>query len=138
MNDFIIRAYGIMINDKQEILLSHEKEFGMEFTKFPGGGLEYGEGLKQCLEREFLEETGQHIKVMEHFYTTDFFMESAFHERRQLISVYYYVDANGFEKPADTDVQNFIWKPLCLLNENDVTFPVDKHVVSLLNKCKQH
>ncbi|MBE7508995.1 MAG: NUDIX domain-containing protein [Bacteroidia bacterium] len=134
MNDFVVRAYGILINHKNEVLLSHEKEFGMEFTKFPGGGLEYGEGLRECLAREFLEETGQHVKVLEHFYTTDFFIESAFHEKRQLISVYFYVDAIGFEKPADTELQNFLWKPINMLSEEDVTFPVDKYVVSLLKK----
>lgn len=134
MNNFIVRAYGIMINDKNEVLLSHEKEYGMEFTKFPGGGLDYGEGLRECLVREFLEETGQQVKVLEHFYTTDFFVESAFHNKRQLISVYFCVDANGFEKPADTELQIFLWKPISMLSEDDVTFPVDKYVVSLLRK----
>ncbi|MBS1763704.1 MAG: NUDIX domain-containing protein [Bacteroidetes bacterium] len=138
MNDFIIRVYGILINDKNEVLLSHEKEFGIEFTKFPGGGLEYGEGIRECLIREFMEETGQSVKVLEHFYTTDFFIASAFHEKGQLISIYFYVDANGFKTPSNTDTQIFLWRPLNLLIPEDVTFPVDKHVVKLLNKLHRN
>ena len=74
MKPFVIRVYGILINKNAEVLLTHEKEEGNVFTKFPGGGLEFGEGLRECLVREFLEETQQRVEVMEHFYTTDFFV----------------------------------------------------------------
>lgn len=74
MKPFVIRVYGILINKNAEVLLTHEKEEGNVFTKFPGGGLEFGEGLRECLVREFLEETQQRVEVMEHFYTTDFLL----------------------------------------------------------------
>ena len=50
-----------------------KKEGGIEFTKFPGGGLEFGEGLRECLVREFLEETQQKVEVKEHFIQRIFF-----------------------------------------------------------------
>lgn len=70
---FNIRVYGLLLNDNSELLVADEFEFGMKFTKFPGGGLELGEGLIDGLKREWMEELGQEIEVVEHFYTTDFF-----------------------------------------------------------------
>src|SRR5471030_407899 len=90
MYNFNVRVYGLLINDKDEILLSDEQEYGMQFSKFPGGGLEYGEGLIEGLKREFVEECNVEIEVTEHFYTTDFFVKSAFNDS-QIISVYYLV-----------------------------------------------
>jgi hypothetical protein len=42
---FNIRVYGLLINKQQEVLVTDEYRIGMYMTKFPGGGLEYGEGL---------------------------------------------------------------------------------------------
>ena len=41
---FNIRVYGILINDKKQVLVSDEFIRGGYYTKFPGGGLELGEG----------------------------------------------------------------------------------------------
>src|ERR1700712_2769712 len=90
MSKFNVRVYGLLINDNDEVLISDEQEYGMCFTKFPGGGLEYGEGLIDGLKREFIEECDTEIEVISHFYTTDFFIKSAFNDT-QVISVYYLV-----------------------------------------------
>lgn len=68
----MIRVYGIYINEREEVLLSDEFIYGREVTKFPGGGLEFGEGTRECLEREMMEETGHRFEVLDHLYTTDF------------------------------------------------------------------
>jgi hypothetical protein len=39
---FNIRVYGILINPNDEVLLIHERMGDFEFTKFPGGGMEFG------------------------------------------------------------------------------------------------
>jgi ADP-ribose pyrophosphatase YjhB (NUDIX family) len=77
-NKFNIRVYGLLINHNQEILLSDEELNGKRFTKFPGGGLEFGEGLLEGLKREFMEECNMEIEINSHFYTTDFFVQSIF------------------------------------------------------------
>jgi len=90
---FIIRVYGIILNEKNEVLLTDEFQLGMKMTKFPGGGLNYGEGTVDCLRREFREECNeQELKNIRHFYTTDFFQEALFYEHHQLISIYYLAD----------------------------------------------
>src|ERR1700741_1009505 len=90
MSRFNIRVYGLLVNHSNQILISDEQEYGMQFTKFPGGGLEYGEGLIDGLKREFVEECNVEVEVLSHFYTTDFYIKSAFNDS-QIISVYYMV-----------------------------------------------
>jgi len=142
MLNFNVRVYGLLINRENEILISDEQEYGMRFTKFPGGGLEYGEGLIDGLKREFMEECNADIKVNDHFYTTDFFVKSAFNDS-QVINVYYFVKnknelnltiktfAFDFEGEGDV-LQSFRWVKLDDLNEEDFLFPTDKQVVKLL------
>ena len=55
---FTIRVYGILVNENKRVLVSDEFIRGDYFTKFPGGGMELGEGTRDCLRREFKEETG--------------------------------------------------------------------------------
>ena len=78
MPPFNIRVYGILLNEKKQVLVSDEYIRGGYYTKFPGGGLEFGEGTRACLEREFMEEMNLKVEVGDHIYTTDYFQLSAF------------------------------------------------------------
>jgi 8-oxo-dGTP diphosphatase len=142
MYPFNVRVYGLLINDARQILLSDEEEHGFRFSKFPGGGLEYGEGLIDALKREFLEECNAEIEVSEHFYTTDFFIKSAFNES-QIISIYYIVKPKAalqlafkniaFDFGTERNIlQAFRWQNMSELKVGDVTFPTDKRVIELL------
>ena len=93
MHRFTIRVYGIMVNEKKQVLVSDEFIRGNYYTKFPGGGLEFGEGTRDCLKREFKEEMDLEVEVGEHLYTTDYFQISAFNSEHQIISIYYMVKA---------------------------------------------
>jgi len=142
MSTFNVRVYGLLINEHNQVLISDEKERGMRFSKFPGGGLEYGEGLIDGLKREFIEECNLDVDVVQHYYTTDFFVKSIFGEA-QLIAVYYIVKNTEplklatKTKPFDFDgntepQQSFRWVKIDELRPEDATFPVDKYVVELL------
>ena len=135
---FNVRVYGALIYENR-ILLSRESYQNLNFTKLPGGGLEFGEGLSECLKREFMEELDLEISVDEHIYTTDFFQQSAFNPKDQLLSIYYRV------RSADSDFnldaiealetgKNVFWKALSELSTDDFTFPVDKYVVGILKE----
>lgn len=135
MQRFNIRVYGICINEQEEILLSDETYRDFSFTKFPGGGLEWGEGTKDCLKREFLEEFQLEITVGELFYLTDFFQVSAFSENDQVISIYYHIELPHniiLHEITGDKGERLRWKPLAELRESDVTFPIDKQVVQKL------
>lgn len=146
---FVVRVYGILIKDAH-IVVSDEKINQLHVTKFPGGGLEYGEGPIDCVIREFREETGLSVSVKSHFYTTDFFQESAFRKGDQIISIYYLVETadpinidgdkapfsfsseeiNDFEKTKRAETLRLI--PLQNLQKEDFTFPIDQVVAEML------
>ena len=138
MNRFNIRVYGICINERREVLLSDEQFRERSFTKFPGGGLEFGEGMLECLKREFLEEFELEIQVNDLFYLTDFFQISAFSDNDQVISVYYNITASTQVVDAlisaGTSKEKLKWVPLNALNPNHVTFPIDQLVVSRIKE----
>jgi ADP-ribose pyrophosphatase YjhB (NUDIX family) len=90
---FTIRVYGILINEAKQVLVSDEYIRGGYYTKFPGGGLELGEGTRDCLQREFIEEMNLKVAVGEHIYTTDIYQRSAFNNAHQILSIYYLVQA---------------------------------------------
>lgn len=140
MSYFNVRVYGLLINGEQQVLISDEQSGGKIFTKFPGGGLELGEGLIDALKREFMEECNAEIEVLEHFYTTDFYEKSSFNDS-QILSIYYIVKAvhplqlNFKSKVFDFDgdsLQSFRWMDLATLKMEDVTFKTDQTVVELL------
>src|SRR5215204_3856085 len=107
MHRFNIRVYGILINQQKQVLVSDEFIRGNYYTKFPGGGLEPGEGTRDCLRREFIEEMGLKVEVGAHIYTTDYFQVSAWNSSQQILSIYYYAKAletikvNLSDKPFD-------------------------------------
>lgn len=137
---FNVRVYGIYVRENK-VLLVKEKFESVECVKFPGGGVEFGEGLITALKREIKEELGADCTVGEHFYTTDFFQRSAFKENEQLISVYFWIkefnlldESLIFRSIEEGNPSNqlFHWKEISELSPNDMTFPVDKAVVSKL------
>ena len=146
MSIFNIRVYGILINERQQVLVSDEFIRGTYFTKFPGGGLEFGEGTRDCLKREFMEEMNLNVQVGEHIYTTDFFQLSAFNPGHQIISIYYFAHALEAisvplrDKPFDFDeqqlrvyesageVETFRFIEKEDFNEECVSLPIDKIV----------
>lgn len=140
MKNFNVRVYGLLINTKNEILVSDERRAGISFTKFPGGGLEFGEGLSEALKREFSEEMGIIITVENLFYVNDFFQISAFNEDHQLLSFYYLINYSHTDKigkleytyPLNEDGEKQRWVSISELHEDNFTFPIDKKVIQKL------
>ncbi len=147
---FNIRVYGILINEQKQVLLSDEFIRGNYYTKFPGGGLEVGEGTRDCLKREFNEEMNLNVEIGDHIYTTDFYQKSAFHPDHQIVSIYYYAKAlepitsalrtkefdfdeaqlKVYEKENEIETFRFIdWD---VFTSDNVTLPIDKFVVNML------
>ena len=148
---FNVRVYGILIDDQQRLLVSDEFIRGNYITKLPGGGLEIGEGTRDGLAREFMEEANLEVKVGEHFYTTDFFQISAFNYTDQIISIYYYVHAHDTGKVLTKEIafdflpeqiadvkgtaEHLRWVSINELSEEAMTLPIDKVAIKmLLNK----
>ncbi|MFY9154397.1 MAG: NUDIX domain-containing protein [Prolixibacteraceae bacterium] len=147
---FTIRVYGLVLNSLSEVLVTDEYQLDMKMTKFPGGGLEFGEGTIDCLKREMFEECNQEITDIKHFYTTDFYQKALFWENHQLLSIYYLaklsdpvpfrVSTEAFDFfPQENGKQSFRWISPDKLNPEEFTFPIDKHVAHLLKEyLSQH
>lgn len=156
MSMITLRVYGIFINQNKEILVSDEYIRGAYFTKFPGGGLEFGEGTRDCLKREFIEEMNLQIEVGEHFYTTDFFQESAFRPGQQIVSIYYFVTPlEPISVPLRTkafhfdeeqmavyaqkqEIESFRFISLAAFTEESVSLPIDKLVARMVKDSFTH
>ncbi|MFI5151727.1 MAG: NUDIX domain-containing protein [Chitinophagales bacterium] len=152
---FNIRVYGILLGERKRVLVSDEFIRGAYYTKFPGGGLEFGEGTRDCLKREFREEMDLDVQIADHIYTTDFFQMSAFNPEHQIISIYYEAIAlepikaalrtipfdfdenqmSVYDKTGEIETFRFIdWEEF---SENSVTLPIDR-VVARIVKERSH
>ena len=149
---FTIRVYGILINETKQVLVSDEYIRGNYYTKFPGGGLEFGEGTRDCLKREFKEEMDLDVEIGEHLYTTDFFQMSAFRPDQQIISIYYMAKAlEEIKAPLRDKLFDFDERQLAVYNDTgetetfrfinwgefspeSVTLPIDKVAAQLVKE----
>jgi len=131
MKDFNIRVYGLWV-EHNEVLVCKENVFGKEILKFPGGGLEFGEGTVDCLKREWKEELDVEIEVLRHFYTTDYFQPSAF-DKSQIISIYYTIrPTHTFNLPVFNGREQFYFTKIDNLFVSEVSLPIDKIVAGML------
>jgi 8-oxo-dGTP diphosphatase len=133
---FNLRVYGILITEDNQVLVSDEYIRGNYYTKFPGGGLEFGEGTRDCLAREFMEEMNLKVRVGEHLY--------------QIISIYYRVypleeiAVPLRDRPFDFDerqmaiyhdkkeTETFRLIPMEEFSSESVTLPIDKVVSEMV------
>ncbi len=134
---FNIRVYGIWIHEGK-ILVNEELIRGRQITKFPGGGLEWGEGIADCLKREWKEELGLDIDILDHFYTTDFFQLSAF-DASQVISVYYFVAAPTVPEVIVNQLENerTFWLDIAQMHAGLFQLPIDRKVGEMLSRYVQ-
>ena len=101
---------GIVIKDNK-ILLSYEKNNDIYMS--PGGGIENGESLKACCEREVLEETGLLVRAQEQVFTVN---EYVFNE---LYVAHYFlceIIGEGELSLTKTEIEHGmepVWVPLC-------------------------
>ena len=132
IKSFNLRVYALII-ERDSILVSRELIGEKYLYKFPGGGLQYGEGLIEGLQRESMEEMNQNLKNIKHFYTTDFFQQSQFDSKDQLIAIYYKANLtskiNNKLKVPIKDFPVFEWKKLTDFSVKDLHFPIDKFVL---------
>ena len=150
MSKLNLRVYGILINEKKQVLVADEFIRGNYYTKFPGGGLEFGEGTRDCLKREFREEMDLEVEIGNHIYTTDYFQMSAFRPDHQIISIYYFAKAleeikcplksksfdfdeqqlKIYEATGETETFRFVdWNDF---TAESVTLPIDKIVAEIV------
>lgn len=128
-----LSIYGLLIRD-QKVLISSEEYKGHHLVKYPGGSVEYGEGLHQALIREWEEEVQVEIEIGSLIYLTEDFLPSAFRKERQIVSFYYQVftDAPIIGRKTEHEVR---WLPLDQsVEKTNFTFPLDRKIFKILQE----
>ena len=129
-----VRVYATVVKENK-VLVLFEEYAGEHLMKLPGGGLELGEGLTDCLHREFEEELNVKVRIKGHLYTQEDFLVSRFRENEQLLTVYYdveIVDENEF-LILDPCIEKTEWIPLST-TPNPFQLPVDRIVFEKLKE----
>src|SRR5690606_39765307 len=107
--------------------------------KFPGGGLQWGEGTLDALAREWREELDMDPGTAKHFYTTDFFQPSAF-DGSQVISIYYLVTPDWDPSRSIHEIRHLepacrvYWIPLMEMDPQSFGLPIDRKVADEIAK----
>lgn len=131
---FNVRVYGVCIRQGM-LLISEELIRGQWIVKFPGGGLEWGEGPHDCLRREWREELGIDIEVGDHFYTTHFFQPSAY-DNSQVLSIYYRVSLSTLQQLQNiNEGERVRWVPLQDVSAALFSLPIDQWVGNMLRQA---
>lgn len=145
---FNVRVYAVIFDAEAErVLLSREDLPGGLKVKFPGGGVELGEGVREALDREIAEELGPDVRLREvaPLYTTDFFVRSAFRPEDQILSIYFsaHLEAPGMEARFGHRFRAveggeaglaFKWRKVQELDPADLHFPIDRHILPLIRE----
>lgn len=133
INQFNIRVYAL-VEHQNRFLVLREPFMGKMIHKFPGGGLEFGEGVIDCLKREFKEELNLEINQTEHFYTQEDFIETPVHPEKQLLLLYYKVLIKDFStlKIQDPNIEEIKWIEHQKLSPDLFFLDIDKIVVKKL------
>lgn len=111
-----LRVCGILQNQDKVLLLNH-KFLNPEniFWNFPGGGLEPGETIEECLKREFLEETNLSIQIHELIYVNQFI-----HDKLHAIELYFRVSSSNFEAKLGFDPEINVLTDLKWFTKNQI------------------
>ena len=96
VSKFRIATYGVLVRAGKVLLTETRVPHGM-IINFPGGGLELGEAPVEAVKREFDEETGLSIRVVELLYATEGFFQNPHYPNEQLVHLFYRVEETGGE-----------------------------------------
>ncbi|ANU12108.1 DNA mismatch repair protein MutT [Planococcus antarcticus DSM 14505] len=126
-------AAGVCVNQNNEVLLVLQGVPG-EDKKWtvPAGGVEEGETAEQCCSREFFEETGLTVRVLEKLNTrTGEYEDSAV----SFEITYFKVEVTGGEialREGDEWIADVAWKSISELGELEMAYPDDAALIESL------
>ena len=129
-----VRVYATIVKDNK-VLVLHEEYVGEQLMKFPGGGLEFGESVLECVQRELDEELNIKVINIEHLYTQEDFLVSKFRNSEQLLTIYYLAEMVEENELLIMDpcIEKIEWVSL-ETEENPFPLPIDKIVFDVLKK----
>lgn len=131
-NRIRIRVCGVCIQEEKILLLNHVGiRENADFWCPPGGGLQFGETIEECLTREFLEETNTKILVGK-FLTIHEFVNPPLHaiELFYEVKIISGIPTKGIDPEMEEQIINDLrWFSLEEINE----LSVHQVAISMLN-----
>lgn len=96
-----IIGVGVLWNAQQQILIDRRRPEGMMggLWEFPGGKLEPGETVEECIKREIWEELAIEIEVGKHLIT----IEHEYTHMRVTLTVHHCRHLKGVPQPLECD-----------------------------------
>jgi 8-oxo-dGTP diphosphatase len=131
-NQLRIRVCGICLQDGKILLINHSGlNESNEFWSPPGGGLQFGETIEECLKREFLEETNTTISVGKFLIVNEFIKETL-----HAIELFYEVkiESGNVKKGYDPEMKDQIIKDIQWLSFEEILGKGEGKFISVLEE----
>jgi 8-oxo-dGTP diphosphatase len=125
-----IIGVAVIWNDQKQILIDRRRPEGVMggLWEFPGGKIEAGETVEECIKREIYEELGIAIEVAEHLITID----HTYTHLRVTLTVHHCRHLTGVPQPLECD--EIRWVSLDELEQ--FTFPkANNQIIAALKNC---
>ncbi len=120
---------AVIWNDQRQILIDRRRPEGIlgGLWEFPGGKIEPGETIEDCIKREIWEEIGIGIEVGEHLITIDY----TYSHLRVTLTVHHCRHLTGIPQPLECDEIRWV-----TLDEIDqFTFPkANEQIINVLRQ----
>lgn len=129
---FNARCYAMICSDKGRLLVLKERWRGVDLQKLPGGGLELGEGMLECLDREISEEfAASQPLTWAHFHCPTHCFSSQFRPEEQLLLNYFLAEEKVDEEqwaiiPDDPNILELVWLDIDTSNVHWFTLESDR------------
>ena len=153
IDEVVVRTKGLIINSKNEITLGYSHKT----YQFPGGHLEEGETLVECLLREIKEETGIELKDVEMnpFYKISHYTKN-YHDtnKNRKNEIYYFIvnsdakfdmnnasldeyEKEGNYKPISLPLDNVEQVLIDSISDNPINEVIVKEMLEALKEYKK-
>ncbi len=100
---------GILVyNDENKIFLGKCHKWGDKWV-VPGGHLEWGETLFECVEREVKEETNLEVSDIELIGVQESIFSEEFYEKRHMVFLDYCCKAVNSDIKLNDEIQEYVW-----------------------------
>ncbi|MBD2567795.1 8-oxo-dGTP diphosphatase MutT [Anabaena lutea] len=128
-----IIGVAVIWNNQEQILIDRRRPGGTMggLWEFPGGKIELGETIEECIQREIYEELGIEIKVGEHLITID----HTYKDLRVTLTVHHCYHLTGIPQAIECD--EIRWVSLDELDS--FTFPeANVEIIAALQKSQNY
>ena len=135
MPNIRIRIAALIKKSNEVLLIEHCKD-SRSYWLLPGGGLEFGESVKECLQREMREETNLQVDVGDLAFTSESIDP---HGQRHVIQMIFWCKIIGGEPKigAEERLKSLAFVPIDKLNEYSLRPPLHAQLQAVLRGEKQ-